>query len=342
MNNADIHRTVSLDASQFGQISMQQPCMDPSQLAQSNITRQMAQQVSLSSSGTSNATTTYAEVLSAPSTLRHPPTTPNLATQLGIPSSTIATRSENASTPAAATSTPSHGQVDFVKRIDSNTLLLKMISRRAGEAKHKCIKFPFILDQDTPEDVVNEMVREQVLDEDDRELAVCNIRRAVERGKVQPELAINTMVGSHNSSESGHMSSSCSSLVGMRRASSSGRSQPDDAQSQLARYHAYQQMMSPALAAMSSGSGNCTPNSPGHYPPNALLTASHLQQHSPVDGSINASSPFTNIMPRPVPVHPHHRRSASSGAIPFELLHHQQHHHIISITSTSSWIIILD
>jgi hypothetical protein len=315
----DIHRATSLDTSQFGQIPGQQPGIEPLQLAQSNITRQMVQ-IPLSNTNANNPA--YAEVISAPATLHHPPSTPSFAMQPDIPSSTTASRSENASSTAAVT--PSHGQVDFVKRIDSNTLLLKMISRRANEPKHKCIKFPFILDQDTPEDVVHEMVREQVLDEDDRELAVCNIRRAVERGKLQPELATNTIVGSHNSSESGYMSSSCPSLVSMRRTSSSGRSQPDDVQSQLARYHAYQQMMSSGLAAMSmSSSSGGRSNSPGHYPPNALAATKH-QQHSPTDGSINAS-PFSNIMPRPVPVHAHHRRSASSGTLPFELL--QQHHH---------------
>ncbi|RKP23942.1 hypothetical protein SYNPS1DRAFT_23965, partial [Syncephalis pseudoplumigaleata] len=213
---------------------------------------------------------------------------------------TTPSRSENTSVSGVATPAPTHGQVDFVKRIDANTLLLKMISRRPGETKHKCIKFPFILDQDTPEDVVNEMVREQVLDEDDRDLAVCNIRCAVERGQAVSELAISTaMVGSHNSSESGVlMSSSCSSLVGMRR-SSSGRSQPDDVQAQLARYHAYQQIVSPALAAMSG-----TPSSPGHYAP-SMLGSPHPQQpqlYQPSHGSPYARHELSSSFPSPTPL----------------------------------------
>ncbi|KAI9595696.1 hypothetical protein BDF19DRAFT_413578 [Syncephalis fuscata] len=260
------------------------------------------------------------ESMSAPSTLRQSGPIPGLAHSL-VGQTAAGTRSENAST-VGTPGAPSHGQVDFVKRIDTGSLLLKMISRRPGETKHKCIKFPFILEQDTPEDVVNEMVREQVLDEDDRDLAVCNIRCAVERGRLASELAINTaVIGSHNSSESGPMSSSCSSLVGMRR-TSSGRSQPDDVHAQLARYHAYHQLVSPALAAMSNGipSSNAATAGSMHYPANGMLPHLH---HSPTD--VMSMSPYSNLLPQPVPghhPHAHHRRSASSGAIPFDLLQH--------------------
>lgn len=87
-----------------------------------------------------------------------------------------------------------HGKIEMIKKVDATTINIKMSCRLPRTGKNQMVKFPFDLQRDTPEKVIEEMIKEEVLELTDLEMALNNLRLAVTRAQEIPLGATTTFL----------------------------------------------------------------------------------------------------------------------------------------------------